>query len=235
LSHTDTPSHENIRGIGNKKRSERFYHRAKVARALHGRRWHISLAAAAFADVDTAVVAALPAVVAGVRQRQMTPWYFSGFGCALFAWPLVVVPALHALLIRPRFMSKEDRQRQRRADALALLEEPSIPSYPSRINELRRPSPAGVDRRRYVYGFIKPGEALELVREFEHPRNRRAVAYYHRGIHLGYVPKRHRWVADALDDGLRLAVIVEKVKMSWLSRRRARTVRTRLVVFYDGH
>ena len=179
--------------------------------------------------------AALPAVVAGVRQRQMTPWYFYGFGCALFAWPLVVVPALHALLIRPRFMSKEDRQRQRRADALALLEEPSIPSYPSRINELRRPSPAGVDRRRYVYGFIKPGEALELVREFEHPRNRRAVAYYHRGIHLGYVPKRHRWVADALDDGLRLAVIVEKVKMSWLSRRRARTVRTRLVVFHDGH
>jgi hypothetical protein len=92
-----------------------------------------------------------------------------------------------------------------------------------------------VDRRRYVYGYIKPGEALELVRELEHPRNRRAVAYYHRGIHLGYVPKRHRWVADALDDGLRLAVIVEKVKMSWLFRRRARTVRTRLVVFYDGH
>ena len=108
--------------------------------------------------------AALPAVVAAVRQRHMTPWYFYGFGCALFAWPLVVVPALHALLIRPRSMSNEDRQRQRRADALALLEEPSIRSYPSRINELRRPSPAGVDRRRYVYGFIKPGEALEFVR-----------------------------------------------------------------------
>src|ERR1700704_7079545 len=49
--------------------------------------------------------AALPAVVAGIRQRQMTPWYFYGFGCALFAWPLVVVPALHALLIRPRFVA----------------------------------------------------------------------------------------------------------------------------------
>ena len=164
----------------------------------------------------------------------MAPWYFYGFGCALFAWPLIVVPALHALLIRPRFMSQEDRQRQRRADALALLEEPSVPSYPSRINELRRRSPAGVDRRRYVYGYIKPGEALELVREYEHPRNRRAVAYYHRGIHLGYVPKRHRWIADALDDGLRLAVIVEKVEMGWLFRR-ARSVRTRLVVLYDGH
>ena len=179
--------------------------------------------------------AALPAVVAAVRQRHMTSWYFYGFGCALFAWPLVVVPTLHALLIRPLSMSDEDRQRQRRADALALLEEPSIRSYPSRIHELRRPSPAGVDRRRYVYGFIKPGEALEFVREYEHPRNRHAVAYYHRGVHLGYVPKRQRWVADALDDGLRLAVIVEKVKMSWLSRRRARSVRTRLVVLYDGH
>src|SRR5262249_29464629 len=102
------------------------------------------------------------------------------------------------------------------------------------INELRRSSPAGVDRRRYVYGFIKPGEALELEREFDHPRNRRAVAYYHRGVHLGYVPKRQRWVADALDDGLRLAVIVEQVKMSWLVPRRARSVHTRLLVLYDG-
>jgi hypothetical protein len=48
-------------------------------------------------------------------------------------------------------------------------------------------------------------------------------------------PNHQRWVADALDDGLRLAVIVEKVNMSWLLRRRARSVRTRLVVLYDGH
>src|SRR5262249_14167433 len=122
-----------------------------------------------------------------------------------------------------------------RADALALLREPSVLSYPSHIKQLRRPSPAGVNRRRYVYGFIKPGDALELVREFNHPRNKRAVAYYHRGVHLGYVPKHQRWVADALDEGLRLAVIGEKVKMSWLFRQRARSVHTRLLVFSDGH
>jgi HIRAN domain len=180
-------------------------------------------------------LAALPALVAGVRGRRLTPWYAYGLGCALIAWPLVAVPTLHALLILPRFMSTEQRERQRRADALALLREPSVRSYPSRIKELRRPSPAGVDRRRYVYGFIKPGDALELVRELEHPRNRRAVAYYDRGVHLGYVPRHQRWVADALDDGLRLAVIVEQVKMSWLSRRRARSVHTRLVLLYDGH
>jgi HIRAN domain len=181
------------------------------------------------------LLAALPALAAGVRGRHLAPWYVYGLGCALLAWPLVAVPTVHALWIRPRFLSKEDRERQRRADALALIREPSVRSYPSRIAELRRPSPAGVNRRRYVYGFIKPGDALELVREFDHPRNQRAVAYYHRGVHLGYVPKRQRWVANALDDGLRLAVIVEKVKMSWLAKRRARSVRTRLVVLYDGH
>jgi len=184
------------------------------------------------------LLAVLPAAVAHVRGRHIAAWWLYGLGCALFAWPLVALPTLHGLLVHPllnpRFMSKEDRERQRRADALALIEEPGVRSYPSRINELRRRSPAGVNRRRYVYGFIKPGEALELVREFDHPRNRRAVAYYHRGVHLGYVPKRQRWVADALDDGLRLAVIVEQVKMSWLVPRRARSVHTRLLVLYDG-
>ena len=179
------------------------------------------------------LLAALPAGVAGARGRHLTPWYAYGLGCALIAWPLVVLPTLHAFLIRPRFLTPQERERQRRADALALLREPSVPSYPSRIKELRRPSPAGVNRRRYVYGFVKPGDALELVREFDHPRNQRAVAYYHRGVHLGYVPKHQRWVVDALDDGLRLAVIVVKVKTSWLSRRRARSVHTRLLVFRD--
>jgi hypothetical protein len=180
------------------------------------------------------LLAALPAAVAGVRGRHLTPWYVYGLGCALIAWPLVVLPTLHAFLIRPRFLSQAQRERRRRADALALLKEPGVRSYPSRIKELRRPSPAGVNRRRYVYGFIKPGDALELVREPGHPRNWRAVAYYDRGVHLGYVPRHQRWVADALDDGLRLAVIVETVKMSWLWRR-ARSVHTRLVVLYDGH
>jgi len=179
---------------------------------------------------------AVPAMIAHARRRPIAPWCAYGLGCAAVAWPLVALPTVHALLTRPpRGTTQQDHERRRRADALALLREPSVRSYPSRIAELRRPSPAGVDRRRYVYGFIKPGEALELVREQGDPRRRPVVAYKHRGIHLGYVPKGQRWVADALDDGLRLAVIVEKVKMSWLQQRRARSVRTRLVVLYDGH
>ena len=182
-------------------------------------------------------LAAVPAAIAGVSKRPITPWCLYGFGCALVAWPLVAVPTVHALLTRrrrPRVVSNEDRERQRRADALALLREPSVRSYPSRITELRHPSPDGVNRRRYVYGFVKPGEALELVREPGHPRNRRAVAYHHHGVHLGYVPKRQRWIADALDDGLRLTAIVETVKMSWFAQRRASSVATRIVILYDG-
>ena len=177
---------------------------------------------------------AVPAAIAHTRGRHVVAWCIYGLSATLFAWPLVVVPTVHALLVHPpsRFMTKEQRERQRRADALALIREPSLLTFASRIIELRRPSPTGVDRRRYVYERIKPGDAIELVREPDHPRNRRATAYYHRGVHLGYVPRRQSWVADALDDGLRLAVIVAKVKMSWFRSRRARSVHTCFIIFH---
>jgi hypothetical protein len=176
----------------------------------------------------------VPALIAGFQRRPMIRWYLYGFVCALVAWPLVALPTIHALLVRPRGMHAQITQRQRRADALALLSESSVRSYPSWIAELRRKSPAGIDRRRYAYQHIGPGEALEFVRELANRSNDHAVAYYHRGVHLGYVPKRHRCVAQALDDGLRLAVIAEKLKTGWIFRRRANFVGTRIVVLYDG-
>lgn len=179
-------------------------------------------------------VGTVPAAIAQARGRRLVIWLIYGVAAALFAWPLVLVPTVHALFTRPRlrFISKEDRERRRRADALALIREPSLQTYGSRVKELRRTSPAGVDRRRYVYASIQPGDALELVREAAPARNAHATAYYHRGVHLGYVPKGQSWVAEALDDGLRLAVIVEQVRMSWF-RRRARSVRTRFVMLRD--
>lgn len=179
-------------------------------------------------------VGTVPAAIAQARGRRLVIWLIYGVAAALFAWPLVLVPTVHALFTRPRlrFISKEDRERRRRADALALIREPSLQTYGSRVKELRRTSPAGVDRRRYVYASIQPGDALELVREAAPARNAHATAYYHRGVHLGYVPKGQSWVAEALDDGLRLAVIVEQVRMSWF-RRRARSVQTRLVMLRD--
>jgi hypothetical protein len=48
------------------------------------------------------------------------------------------------------------------------------------------------------------------------------------------VTSRHHWIAAALDDGLRLAVIVEKVKVGWIVRRRAKFVGTRIIIIHDG-
>src|SRR5215470_20164812 len=101
--------------------------------------------------------------------------------------------------------SEQSRIRRRRADALALIAEESVRSYRSWITELNRKYSDGVDRRRYAYEHLGAGEALALVRERSDSRSDRAVSYYHRAVHLGYVPKQHHWIAEALDDGLRLA------------------------------
>jgi hypothetical protein len=130
--------------------------------------------------------------------------------------------------------SEQISTRRRRADALALVAEESVLSYPSWIAELDRESSNGVDRRSYAYEHLGPGEALELVRERTDSRSDHAVSYYHRAAHLGYVLKRHHWIAAALDDGVRLAVIVEKVRVGWIVRRRAKFVGTRIVIIYDG-
>jgi hypothetical protein len=177
------------------------------------------------------VLGSAPAVIALLRHRPIGLSCLFGLGCVLLAWPLVALPTMHALLAGRRGTpSQSDLLRQRRADALALLKEKSVHSYPSRIGEIGRRSPSGVDRRRYAYEHLGPGEALELVRERANRKNAYAVAYHHSGVHLGYVPKRQRWIADALDDGLRLLAVTETVKTGWLFRHRARRVGTRIVM-----
>jgi HIRAN domain len=172
----------------------------------------------------------VPALVAGVKQRRKTRWYVYGLVCALVAWPLVTLPTIHALLLRRRNDLPEPMGQRRRADALALLKEASVRSYPSWIAEL---SSTGLDRRHYACRNLTPGEALELVREPFNASDDHAVAYYHRAIHLGFVPKRHRWIAEALDDGLSLMAVVENVKFNWISRQRASFVGTRIIVLSD--
>ena len=179
----------------------------------------------------TAVLAALaPAMIANFKRRSVMHWYLYGFACTLVAWPLITLPTVHAFLLRPRTMSPEARQRQRRADALALLAESGVQSYPTWIAELRRKSPEGVDRRRYVYKEIGPGDSMELIRDLTDQRDKHAVAFRHRGVHIGYVPKRHQWVAHAIDDGRRLVAIVDKVRVGGIFRRRAKYVRVRIAV-----
>jgi hypothetical protein len=180
--------------------------------------------------IGVAIVLGLaPALIARWKGRRMTPWYLYGVVSALLAWPAVALPAIHALLVRPYGKPGQISPQRRRASALALLKEESVRSYPSWIAELRRKSPAG-----YACEHLGPGEALVLVRERPEAGDEHAVSYRHRDVHLGYVPRRHHWIADAIDDGLRLLAIVETVKTGWVSRQRAKFVGTRIIVLGDG-
>jgi HIRAN domain len=178
------------------------------------------------------VIGFVPALIARWKRRAMTPWYLYGFVCALLAWPAVALPTIHALFVRWHREPEQISPQRRRATALALLKEESVRSYPSWIAEFPGKSPAGIELRRYAYEHLKPGEALVLFRERAEPGDKHAVSYRHRDVHLGYAPRQHRWIADAIDDGLRLFAIVESVKTSWI--RRATFVRTRIIVLHDG-
>ena len=173
------------------------------------------------------LVGLAPAMIATFKRRSMMGWYLYGFTCTLVAWPLITLPTVHAFLLRPPTVSPRVRQRQRRADTLALLAENGVRSYPTWIAELKLKSPEGVDRRRYVYENIRPGDPIELIRE-DAGQGEHAVSFRHRAVNLGYVPKRH--FANAIDDGRRLFAIVEKVKIGGLFHRRARFVGVRVVV-----
>ena len=102
---------------------------------------------------------------------------------------------------------------------MALLKEENVRSYLSWIGELRGKSPVGIERCRYACEHLGPGEALVLVRERAEAGGKHAVSYRHRDVHLGYVPRRHRWIADAIDDWLRLLAIGDTVKTGWVAPR----------------
>src|SRR5215471_17952053 len=91
------------------------------------------------------ILAFMPPLMAELRGRPRTRWYLYGLGCALVAWPLVTLPTIHVLLLRRRNdMSEQVSRQRRRADALALLAEDSVRSYPSWITELTTNHPPGL-------------------------------------------------------------------------------------------
>lgn len=98
--------------------------------------------------------------------------------------------------------------------------------YPSWIAGLAWRSPTGLKRWTYVYRHLKPGIELELRREPLNKFDHLAVAYYHHGNHVGYVPRKHHWVAEAMDEGHRLSAIVHELEIKGLFIRRATHVRT---------
>jgi hypothetical protein len=117
----------------------------------------------------------VPGLIAVFKRRAVTLWYLYGFACTLVAWPLLAVPTIHALLVRRLDTPQRSPQGQRRADALALIAESGVQSYPSWIADLKGKSPTGIDRRHYAYQHLGSGEALELVRKPTERRSRRGV------------------------------------------------------------
>src|SRR5215468_11967280 len=88
------------------------------------------------------ILAFIPLLIAELKGRRRTRWYLYGLACTLLAWPLVSLPTTHVLLLRRRNgMSEQISRQRRRADALALLAEDSVRSYPSWIAELSHKSP----------------------------------------------------------------------------------------------
>ena len=66
-----------------------------------------------------------------------------------------------------------------------------------------------------LWGDIRPGDPLALVREPENPHDRNAVRVEWRTFKLGYVPRaENAGVARQMDRGANLAARVSKVQMT---------------------
>ena len=109
------------------------------------------------------------------------------------------------------------------------------PSYPSWVAGLAHRSPGGADRGRYALRRVRLGDELELDLEPDNADDPRAVAIYHGDFHLGYVPERHDWVAESLNKGDTLLVIVTAIEISgFLSFRRVTNLLITISVIADG-
>jgi hypothetical protein len=48
------------------------------------------------------ILAFIPPLIAEMKERRRTRWYLYGLACTLLAWPLLLLPTTHVLLIRRR-------------------------------------------------------------------------------------------------------------------------------------
>jgi hypothetical protein len=96
-----------------------------------------------------------------------------------------------------------------------------VRSYRSWIAGLRYRGPDGTNRGRYCAYNLKVSTRLDLIPEPDNPHDQYAVAVKHKGHHLGYIPARHSWIGDALnDEGAVLGCDVDKIEtVGWLFRR----------------
>ena len=99
--------------------------------------------------------------------------------------------------------------------------------YPSWIAGIDHAAPAGIDRADYC-AELRGGDELVLKCEPYNRFNPKAVAVYHQGHHLGYIPTQHPWIADAFAAGDRPKCQVDEVLLD--ENKRAARVSLRISV-----
>jgi hypothetical protein len=106
-------------------------------------------------------------------------------------------------------------------------------SYPSWIAGLRYRASDGTERGRYCARYLTPGTILGLEPEPDNPVDCNAVKFTHRGHSVGYVPMKHGWVCEALEDDQKLSCSVTRVETDGWIFRRASFVAVRIYVKDD--
>jgi len=107
-------------------------------------------------------------------------------------------------------------------------------AYPSFIAGLTYPSPSGGSRERYVAKHLRDGVVVDLIAEPDNPHDPDAVAVYHEGFHLGYLPRKHHWVSESLAEGDILRAVVTAIDTEGLLSQKATHVDLQIQVLADG-
>lgn len=66
-------------------------------------------------------------------------------------------------------------------------------------------------RADYVSESVHEDDEIVLEREPDNPHDSRAVAAFHDGFHVGYIPRDRRWIQQCLDEGAVLAATVAEI------------------------
>ena len=106
-------------------------------------------------------------------------------------------------------------------------------AYPSFIAGLAYPSPDGLDRRTYC-AHLEIGSKLNLTPEPDNKFDADAIALFHEGNHLGYVPAKHHWVARSIDEGDELICLVDSIGIDEADPDRAFRVGLMIGIVSDG-
>jgi hypothetical protein len=93
----------------------------------------------------------------------------------------------------------------------ALVRSRARRAYPCAIAGLAHAGADGRPRADLVRA-LPVGAVLRLLAEPGNPHDPDAVGVWRDGAHLGYVPMRHGWVAEALDEGDDLAAVLSRVE-----------------------